>query len=310
MKRALVRWFTRPSRVPRAVRMGVALVMGCLTLVMLAGSSAGSGYPSNGPGGPNTSTPNPPTKSPDPPGAGNLITAYPTSPQLVAEGRELYNEHCSSCHGFNENGIQDVAPSLRYVGPGPVDFYVSTGRMPLENPRDEPLRTTPMFNRQQTNALIAYVTRFGGPPAPRANPAAGNLAYGQQLFTLHCAGCHQEAARGGMFIGAFVPNLLSANARQIAEAIRMGPYLMPHFDAHQIDQHALDSLVRYVLYTHHIDNAGGWGIYNIGPIPEGMVAWFLGLGTLLIVARLIGERQDEDLDVPPPPTVPQTNNGG
>ena len=55
----------------------------------------------------------------------------------------------------------------------------------------------------------------------------------------------------------------------------MGPYLMPHFDAKQIDQHQLDSIARYVLWTRHPANAGGWGIYNIGPIPEGMVAWFL-----------------------------------
>ena len=26
----------------------------------------------------------------------------------------------------------------------------------------------------------------------------------------------------------------------------MGPYLMPHFDAKQIDQHELDSIARYV----------------------------------------------------------------
>ena len=70
----------------------------------------------------------------------------------------------------------------------------------------------------------------------------------------------------------------------------MGPYLMPHFDARQIDQHQLDSLARYVLWTRKPDNAGGWGIYNIGPIPEGIVAWFLALAALVIVARLIGER--------------------
>lgn len=312
MRRALTsprrlagRWLTRPSRVPRPLRMALAMVLGCLTLVALAGPSAGASGADSANGASSS-----PTKYPFPPGAGNLTTRYPTSPQLVAQGRELYDAHCSSCHGLAENGIRGVAPSLRHVGPGPVDFYLSSGRMPLENPHDEPMRSTPMFNRRQTDALIAYVTRFGGPPAPRADPARGSLAYGQHLFTLDCAGCHQEAARGGMFVGAYVPNLLAANARQIAEAIRMGPYLMPHFDAHQIDQHALDSLVRYVLYTHHINDAGGWGIYNIGPIPEGLVAWLLGLGTLLIVARLIGERQDERTGVPPTQSIPSPHSNG
>jgi ubiquinol-cytochrome c reductase cytochrome c subunit len=70
----------------------------------------------------------------------------------------------------------------------------------------------------------------------------------------------------------------------------MGPYVMPHFDYRQIDQHQLDSIARYVVWTRHPDNAGGWGISNIGPIPEGIVAWFVALTALVIVARLIGER--------------------
>jgi ubiquinol-cytochrome c reductase cytochrome c subunit len=87
-----------------------------------------------------------------------------------------------------------------------------------------------------------------------------------------------------------VPDLQSASARQIAEAVRMGPYLMPHFDSKQLDQHALDSVTRYVLWTRSPDDKGGWGLYNLGPIPEGMVAWFLLLLSLVLFARLIGER--------------------
>jgi ubiquinol-cytochrome c reductase cytochrome c subunit len=70
----------------------------------------------------------------------------------------------------------------------------------------------------------------------------------------------------------------------------MGPYLMPSFSSAQLNQRDLNSLARYIVWTRHPDNAGGWGIYNIGPIPEGIVAWFIGLLALVIVARLIGER--------------------
>ena len=70
----------------------------------------------------------------------------------------------------------------------------------------------------------------------------------------------------------------------------MGPYLMPHFDSRDVDQQELDSIARYVLWTRQPDNAGGWGIGNIGPIPEGMVAWFIALLAMVMVARLIGER--------------------
>ena len=134
------------------------------------------------------------------------------------------------------------------------------------------------------------MSSFGGPPAPTADPSKGDLAVGLHQFTLNCAGCHQIVARGGPTLGAVAPNLQAATPQQIAEAVRMGPYLMPRFDPRQIDQHQLDSLARYILWTRKPDNAGGWGIYNIGPIPEGIVAWFLALAALVIVARLIGER--------------------
>jgi ubiquinol-cytochrome c reductase cytochrome c subunit len=190
---------------------------------------------------------------------------------------------------MNLQGTPHVAPSLIGVGAGPVDFYLSTGRMPAQF-EGEPVRATPVFSREQMNALIAFIASYGGPPAPTADPSKGDIGTGQNVFTQDCAGCHQIVARGGMTVGAYVPNLLHATPQQIAEAVRFGPYLMPHFDAKAIDQHQLDSLARYILYARHPDNAGGWGIYNIGPIPEGLVAWFMGLLALLIVARLIGER--------------------
>jgi ubiquinol-cytochrome c reductase cytochrome c subunit len=231
-----------------------------------------------------------PRKDPDPPGPGNPTASFPSSPALVSQGQALYTSDCASCHGIALNGTPGVAPSLRGVGPGPVDFYLSTGRMPLANSREEPLRTPPAYTRTQIDALIAFVSRFGGPPAPTADPAKGNLAVGLRQFTLNCAGCHQVVGRGGPTLGAVAPNLQQATAQQVAEAVRMGPYLMPRFGYRQIDQHALDSIAAYVLWTRKPDNAGGWGIYNLGPIPEGIVAWFVALAALVIVARLIGER--------------------
>jgi ubiquinol-cytochrome c reductase cytochrome c subunit len=241
-------------------------------------------------GGPPSSIPNAPSKSPEPPGPGDPTARFPSSPALISQGSNLYQDSCSSCHGIALRGIPHTGPSLIDVGPGPVDFYLSTGRMPLPDPAQEPVRTKPAFDRAQIDALIAFISAFGGPPASIARPADGNIALGMQVFTSDCAGCHQIVARGGLTIGAQVPNLSKATAQEIAEAVRMGPYVMPHFDSRQINQHQLDSLARYILYTRHPDDAGGWGIYNLGPIPEGMVAWFIGVASLLIVARLIGER--------------------
>ncbi|MBV9464603.1 MAG: c-type cytochrome [Solirubrobacterales bacterium] len=268
----------------------MAAVLGTLAVLGLAAPSPGQTSQGVAAGGPPSESPNAPAKSPDAPGTGNPVTAFPSSPSLLAEGYTLYENGCSSCHGVALQGVPGVAPSLVGVGAGPVDFYLSTGRMPLEQPHEEPERSSPLYNRTQILALVEYVSSFGGPAAPTADPQHGDLALGLHEFTLDCAGCHQVVGRGGLTLGAQVPNLQQATPLQIAEAVRMGPYLMPHFDSEQIDQHQLDSIARYVLWTRHPDDAGGWGIYNIGPIPEGMVAWFLALGAIVIVARLIGER--------------------
>jgi ubiquinol-cytochrome c reductase cytochrome c subunit len=211
-------------------------------------------------------------------------------PAVAQRGRNLFVQGCSSCHGFDAQGIPGTAPSLRGVGARAADFYLSTGRMPLERPRTEPERAKPAYNRRDIDALIAYVASFGGPPIPAVDPQQGKLNEGLQAFTEHCAGCHQVLGAGGIATGAVAPPLQPATPTQIAEAVRTGPYLMPSFDERQIDQAKLDSLTRYVVSTRTPPDRGGWGIGHIGPIPEGMIAWLLAAVVLFVVARLIGER--------------------
>jgi ubiquinol-cytochrome c reductase cytochrome c subunit len=289
MTRWLRRRLTRRSRIPVELRASAAVILAALAVLGFAAPNPGPAS-AQVPGGPPSSGAAAPDKGPEPPGPGDPTQTFPSSPSLITQGYNLYQNGCSSCHGIALQGQRGIAPSLRGVGAGPVDFYLSTGRMPLQDPRDQPQRAAPEYTRHQIDALIAYISKFGGPPAPTANPAAGDLAVGFRQFTLNCAGCHQIVARGGITIGAQIPALQKASAQEVAEAVRMGPYLMPHFTARQIDQHQLDSIARYVLWTRNPDDKGGWGIYNIGPIPEGIVAWFLALAAMVIVARLIGER--------------------
>jgi ubiquinol-cytochrome c reductase cytochrome c subunit len=299
------RWLARRARTPRWLRATAALVLSTTALFgILAPPSSGAGQgtssgtgrvttpgPLTARGGPPSTSSNAPSKSPEPSGRDAPTTSFPNTRALRGEGMALYDNGCSGCHGFMLSGRAGQGPSLIGVGAGPVDFYLSTGRMPLQDPTDQPERAHPAYTSHQIDALIAFITTLGGgPAAPAADPADGNLSTGFQIFTENCAGCHQIVGRGGMTLGAFAPSLQHDTALQIAEAIRMGPYVMPHFDSSQINQSQLDSLVRYVIQTRHPDNAGGWGIYNIGPIPEGMAAWFIALLALVLVARLIGER--------------------
>ncbi|MBV8218549.1 MAG: cytochrome c, partial [Solirubrobacterales bacterium] len=164
MRRVFLRWLTHRSRVPRRLRAVLAVTLGAAWVVGLAAPSSPAQSPSRAQTASSAATGTAaPTKSPLPPGAGNPSKSFPDSPALRAEGFTLYQESCSSCHGIALNGTPGVAPSLRGVGPGPVDFYLSTGRMPLEQPREEPLRNAPAFTRPQIDALIAYISSFGGP---------------------------------------------------------------------------------------------------------------------------------------------------
>jgi ubiquinol-cytochrome c reductase cytochrome c subunit len=207
----------------------------------------------------------------------------------AARGRALYLQSCASCHGEDLRGRPEQGPSLRGVGAAAVDFYLSTGRMPIDSPTDEPTRATAAFSRPDIAALVAYVGAFGGPAIPPVDPARGSIARGKEAFTERCAGCHQVVGRGGIVTGAFVPALRDATPRQLGEAVRVGPYLMPKFGPRQVDARELNDLAAYTRFTTHPDDRGGWAIGNLGPVPEGLVAWLLGGVVLLAVVRVLGE---------------------
>ncbi|HEX5984095.1 MAG TPA: cytochrome c [Solirubrobacterales bacterium] len=211
------------------------------------------------------------------------------APEQESEGRRLFVQGCSSCHGFDAGGVEGKGPSLIGAGAGAADFYLRTGRMPLDRPDQEPVRSDSPYSEEQIEALVAYVGGLGGPSIPAVHPEEGDLAEGQRLFTDHCAGCHQVVAQGGMVPDAVVPDLGASSALDVAEAVHVGPYVMPKFD--HLDQSEIDDIARYVEYTHDPEDRGGWGLGHIGPIPEGMVAWLLAGAALLLAIRLIGERK-------------------
>jgi ubiquinol-cytochrome c reductase cytochrome c subunit len=217
-------------------------------------------------------------------------------------GEQLYAGNCASCHGIDGRGLRKPrpgaggvlgqGPSLRGVGALAADFYLRTGYMPLGDPSDQPTRRPVEFSDREIRALVDYVASLArGPAIPGPRPEQGDLAEGQGLFTEHCAGCHQVVAQGGFVTGARVPPLEDSSARQIAEAVRIGPYLMPRFSKKQISDSELDSIIAYVASTKHPSDRGGWGIGNIGPVPEGMVTWLIAAVALVLMCLVIGERR-------------------
>jgi ubiquinol-cytochrome c reductase cytochrome c subunit len=230
------------------------------------------------------------------------------SAKLVTYGKGLYGQYCLACHGANgagnvrphtagagplrEQNVQNVvAPTLRGVGALSADFYLRTGYMPLPRLGLQPRRSRVLLTEQQIRALVAYVASLGrGPAIPKPQPAKGSLSLGLHLFTDHCAGCHQVVAEGGYVTGAVPPPLDDATATQVAEAVRIGPYVMPEFSKKAISDEQLNSIVAYVEYAKHPDDRGGWALGHVGPVPEGLVTWFFGTAALLLVCMVIGTR--------------------
>jgi quinol---cytochrome-c reductase cytochrome c subunit len=208
----------------------------------------------------------------------------------VQSGEQLFGANCVTCHGPNGRGAA-LGPSLHGVGAMAADFYLRTGYMPLHNAHAQPRRTRVLFTKGELASLVAYVASLGhGPRIPKPHPGRGHLAEGQEQFLEHCAGCHQIDAEGGYVTNAVAPPLEDARPVEIAEAVRIGPYLMPRFSQKQISDAKLDSIIRYIRYAKHPDDRGGWALGHVGPVPEGLVAWFLGLGLMIGTCVVIGRR--------------------
>src|SRR4051812_12161337 len=234
----------------------------------------------------------------DPPGHGKPAPhwAYvPPAATQLARGRQLYVTGCSTCHGLDARGVPDVAPSLHGAGEAGAWFYLSTGRMPLQDePGKQPERAPPAYPPDEIDSIVAYVGSFGGPRIEHPDVAGGDVERGFRLYTDFCAGCHQIAGEGGALPGAKPPPLNESTPDQIAAAIRIGPYVMPKFGAATLDDRDVRDITAYVVReAQHEQDPGGWGIGHIGPVPEGMVTVFIGLTVLLIAVRVIGERTTE-----------------
>jgi ubiquinol-cytochrome c reductase cytochrome c subunit len=90
--------------------------------------------------------------------------------------------------------------------------------------------------------------------------------------------------------GRAAPRLSPATPTETAAAVRVGPGEMPVFGGDTITDTQLDSLARYVEYLDDPDDPGGLPIGRTGPIPEGFVAWLIGMGALLALVAWIGTR--------------------
>lgn len=215
-----------------------------------------------------------------------------TAPEDIAEGKKLYDKSCISCHGRNLQGVPDRGPSLIGAGGAAVDFQVGTGRMPAARQEAQIIRKKPVFDDKQTKQLAAYVQSVGGgPDIPTAIPSDGDLAQGGRLFRGNCASCHNFAGKGGaLSSGKYAPSLDKATHTQIYEAMLTGPQNMPVFGDNQLSPEEKADIITYVESLRNEKDPGGFGLGRLGPVPEGLVGWIIGIGALVLATLWIGVR--------------------
>ena len=223
----------------------------------------------------------------------------------------IFLRDCATCHGADVRGTSR-GPSLEGLGRAAVDYWVSTGRMPLVpigrdskspynttppgqtlgDPNLQPQRHRPAYPPEVIAALDDYVAALAGGSGdmPTVDLTHANLAVGGELFRLQCAACHAWAGDGGALYGREAPSLHHATPTQIAEAVRIGPGQMPAFGASAVPDQQLSDLVAYVRYLDDPNDRGGNPLWHLGPVAEGGVALVIGMGLLLIASRWIGER--------------------
>jgi len=219
-------------------------------------------------------------------------------------GQEWFQRDCAWCHGNAGQGTLKAPDMISGRNGGALtDFMLRTGRMPIQDATDIVKEGQPAYPPAVIEKIVRYVVSLGGkgPDIPVVDPAAGNLAQGGELFQANCAACHSATGIGGTLTtgagssssesrsGNQVPGLGHATPVEIAEAMRAGPGTMPVFGKHTFTDQQVDSIVRYLLYIRTGQNRGGADLGRVGPVAEGAVAWIVGLGAILLLARWIGK---------------------
>jgi ubiquinol-cytochrome c reductase cytochrome c subunit len=220
-----------------------------------------------------------------------------TANQQIQRGRQLYLQSCAGCHGPDPNGATaypKTVPQLNTVGgAAAVDWALRTGRMPMSTPVGIAQRGKARFGDDDRNALVAYIGQaVGAPYLPAVDLGDADLVLGRQLFSQNCAACHGMNGAGEALGGQNIaPTLRDVTPQDVVEAVRIGPGVMPVFSEDQLNSHDVDSIAGYIqtLRQSRYDR-GGATIGGKGPVPEGFVAWVVGLGLLILVCRMIGTR--------------------
>ena len=226
-------------------------------------------------------------------------TSQASDTEQVAQGRQLFLVGCSFCHGQNGEGVRtqdgesQLGPSLVGVGAAAVDFQVGTGRMPMAQPGQQAPRKAVAYDEEETAALASYVASLGpGPAIPDSSDYSVEglsaaerqeaIVRGGQIFLTNCTACHNFAGAGGaMPRGGYAPALQGVEPKYVYEALLTGPQTMPSFSNGNLSPEEKRDVIAYLQSLEDAPEYGGFGLGGLGPVPEGLAAWLVGIGLLV-----------------------------
>jgi ubiquinol-cytochrome c reductase cytochrome c subunit len=218
---------------------------------------------------------------------------------LAAEGREVYENHCITCHGNNAQGVDGRGPSLIGVGAAAVEFQVGTGRMPLATQGAQAPPKPSLWSGEElernTRALAAYIQAIGGgPELPGTREfesalAEGDPAVGGELYRINCSSCHGYTGGGGaLSSGAFAPQLTEATGRQIWAAMLSGPQNMPVFGDNELTPEEKGHIIAYINTLREEGDPGGvFNLGRLGPATEGVAIFLVGIVAVVFASLWI-----------------------
>lgn len=199
-------------------------------------------------------------------------------PQADGErGGELYQRWCAVCHATDGTGT-GAGPPIDDVPIALMDLTMRTGYMPLTD-EGHGVRERRFTDAEREAALAYMVDRFDL-DGQVAEPRAGDVVRGQDLYTVHCAQCHGATGEGGVAgRDATVPNTRGLDPILVAQAVRTGPFQMPPFDDEQIDDEDLDAIVSFLADQ---PSQGPLGLGDLTRVAA--FGWVLLLGGVVLVA--------------------------
>ena len=224
--------------------------------------------------------------------APGITRAEDTPPLSTAaeQGKRLYETTCITCHGPQAGGVPGRGPSLIGAGSAAVEFQVGTGRMPMAQQEAQAEEKPPLYTWDQARQIGAYIQALGGgpevPTGDLVDTSDEALARGGEIFRINCSACHGYGLGGGaLSSGKYAPSLDNVSPRVLYAAMLTGPQNMPVFGDNQLTPDEKRAVIGYVTTLQKDKDPGGFGLARLGPVPEALVIFLIGM-VLLVFSTL------------------------